>query len=409
MTGAAAHPDGSYVVVGGGMAGGRAAEFLALRGKLGGRVLLVGGEPERPYHRPQLSKELLGPDPYPQACYFRPAEFYAARGVELRLGVRARALDTTRRTVSLDDGTEVGYRAVILAPGTRPHLPNVPGSGLAGVHLLRTLADAAAVGPALREGARVVVVGGGFIGTEVAAAAIRRGAAVTVVEARPAPLANVLGVDVGHLLQLLHERAGVVFRTGVMVAAFAGDGTVREVELTDGGRLPADLVVVGIGGSPDVEWLADSDLTLDDGIVVDQHCRTSAPDVYAAGDAARWEHPGFGRIRIEHETNAQNQAVAAARNVIGQPWVHRQLPYVWSDQGELALRYVGHAEKWDEVVITPGPRPEVFTAAYRTGDHVVAVLTVNGPQDLAEAERLLADGPFPERMWPGRRAVGSRP
>lgn len=391
---------GHHVVIGGGMAGGRAAEFLAVRGRLGGRVLLVGGEPARPYHRPHLSKQLLATahdDPY-----FRPEAYYAAKGVELRLGVRAVGLNPQTKTVRLDDGTTVDYGGVVLAPGTVARRLNVPGADLPGVEMLRTIADARAVRAALVPNARVVVVGGGFIGTEVAAAAVAAGASVTVVEASAAPLAAVLGAEVSGLLQRMHERTGVAFRTATTVRALHGDERVREVELAGGERLGVDLVVVGIGGTPDVGWLAGSGVRLDDGIVVDELCRTSLPDVVAAGDAVRWTHPAFGRLRIEHETNAQNQGVAAARSLLGQAVPYGGLPHVWSDQGDLALRLVGHAQGWDEVVVT---RAAGFTAAYCREGRVVAVLTVNEPGRLAEAEGLLRDGPFPVDAWPGRRVA----
>ncbi|WP_300019714.1 FAD-dependent oxidoreductase [Pseudonocardia sp.] len=391
-----------YVVVGAGMAGGRAAEMLALRGR-GRGVVLVGGEAQRPYHRPPLSKELLGGGD-PAEVYFRDATFYAARSVTLRLGVRAVGLDPSERVVALDDGTEVPYAAAVLAPGTRPRRLAVPGADLAGIHLLRTLADAAAVRAALRPGSRVVVVGGGFIGTEVAAAAVAAGAVVTVVEAGPAPLATVLGAEVGALLQDLHERTGVRFRTGRTVERVHGVDRVTAVELAGGESLPADLVVVGIGGTPDVDWLDGSGVDVDDGIVVDEHCRTSVPDVLAAGDAARWTHPGFGSLRIEHETHAQNQATAAARTLLGRPVAYRGLPHVWSDQGALALRWAGHVPSWDDVVITRGDRPDRLTAAYLRCGRVGAVLTVNEPERQLEAAGLLQDGPFPADLWQERRA-----
>lgn len=396
-------PEAPYIVVGAGMAGGRAADVLALRRRPGTRVVLIGGEAERPYHRPPLSKGLLG-DGDPADAYFRDPDFYAARGVALRLGVRAVDLDPSERVVALDDGTEVPYSAVVLAPGTRPRRLAVPGADLSGVHLLRTLADATAVRAALRPGARVVVVGGGFIGCEVAAAVVAAGAEATVVEVGPTPLAAVLGAEVGALVQALHERTGVRFRTGRTVERVHGTERVTAVELTDGECLPADLVVVGIGGTPDVGWLNGSGVELADGIIVDEHCRTSVPDVLAAGDAVRWTHPGFGSLRIEHETHAQNQATAAARTLLGRPTTYRGLPHVWSDQGALALRWVGHAPSWDHVEIDDGDRPGAFTAAYRRDDRVTAVLTVNEPQRLGEAAGLLQDGPFPAHLWRERRA-----
>lgn len=393
-----------YVVVGAGMAGGRAAEYLALRGRPAGGVVLIGAEPERPYHRPVLSKQLLGEGDTDTEPYFRPPEFYPRRGVTLRLGERAGGVDLAAREVVLESGERVPYERLVLAPGTTPRRLPVPGADLAGVHYLRTLADAGRIRDALPGSTRVVVVGGGFIGTEVAMACVRRGLDVVLVELAPTVLAAALGAEVGSLLQQRLQRRGVAVRTSSRVESFTGVGAVSGVVLQGGQRLPADLVVVGVGVRPDLGWLTDSGLAVRDGIVVDEFCATSDPAVYAAGDAARWHHEWFGELRLEHETNAQNQAMAAARNALGGRHLYRPTPYVWSDQGDLRLRYVGHCTRWDELVVHGGAEGPLSVAYLRDG-RVHAVLAVDDSAGYQEADRLLqVAGPFPAAAWPRVRS-----
>jgi 3-phenylpropionate/trans-cinnamate dioxygenase ferredoxin reductase subunit len=392
--------DAPFVVVGGGMAGGRAAEFLAMRGKPAGGVMLIGDEPRRPYHRPALSKQLLHQPVDEDQTYFRPESFYPSRKIDLRLGVRAVQLAADKHTVVLGDGQRVRYEKLILAPGTTPVRMSVPGDELAGIHYLRTMADAEAIRPALETAQSVVVIGGGFIGTEVATGAAALGRAVTIVELMPAVLTAALSEQVGALIERRLTRRGIQLRHGLRVAAFRGTGRVTGVELLGGEVLPADLVVIGIGVRPDIDWLAGSGLTLRDGIVVDEYCRTGLPDVYAAGDAAHWRHAWFGELRLEHETNAQNQAMAAARNAISaEPRLYRPIPYVWSDQGDLAIRYIGHAEPVDNLVIDDSGEDRLNVAYVRDG-LVRAVLTVNDPDAVAAADKLMqAEGPFPQSEW----------
>ncbi len=395
-----------YVVVGGGMAGGRAAEYLAMRGKPAGGVVLVGAEPIRPYHRPVLSKQLLRDlDPTTvedeensPEVFFRPQPFYAKRGIQLRLGARATGLDTASRTVEVG-GSELGYERLILAPGTAPITLGVPGHDLDGIHYLRTLAEGRAIREGLRAARQVVVVGGGFIGTEVAMACAERGIDVQLVELAPTVLAAALGEQVGELIAQRLRARGVRLRTSARVRGFVGEKTVSGVELDDGTTLSADLVVVGIGVRPDVEWLAGSGLQLSGGLVVDEYCRTNTAGVFGAGDAVRWDHPWFGSLRLEHETNAQNQGMAAARNALGHEHLYRPTPYVWSDQGDLELRYVGHCSQWDDLLVEGGDDGPL-SVAYLHAGLVRAVLTVNHPQAYAEADRLMqAEGPFAVSEW----------
>jgi 3-phenylpropionate/trans-cinnamate dioxygenase ferredoxin reductase subunit len=380
------------VVVGGGMAGARAAEFVAVRGKLGGSVVLVGDEPERPYRRPLVSKECLSGEVSDAALYLRPAEFYEQKGIKLLLGRRAVAVDADNRELHLADGAVLGYRSLLLAPGAAPRRLPVPGADLPGVHYLRTLADARRLGGALGPGGKALIVGGGFIGLEVAAACRKLGVDVTVVEIAQRPLRHVLGEQVGALVQALHEREGVRFRTSNGITELCGRQHLSSVRLSSGETLDADVAVVGIGVVPAVTWLQDSGLAVRDGLLVDEQCRTSAAEVYAAGDAARWTHPYLGELRVEHEINAQNQAVAAARAMLGDPQPYTAVPYVWSDQYQHRIRYVGHARTFDDVVIEHDPELAWIVARYLEQGRLKAVLAVNRDDVVNAARRLLQRG-----------------
>jgi 3-phenylpropionate/trans-cinnamate dioxygenase ferredoxin reductase component len=336
------------VVIGGGMAGGRAAQVLARHKNRDRGIVLIGDEPHRPYRRPPLSKHSLTDDPGEQ-LFLHKAAFYDDNSVTLALSRRAVNLDPKTKTIGLDDDSEIRYSRAILTPGCVNRLLPVPGADLAGVVYLRTLAESTELRRRLADAHDVVVVGGGFIGTEVAATCRSLGKTVTLVEAGPALLWSVLGSEVGELVQRRHEANGIQIRTGEVVAEIEGDDQVRAVRFDSGSRVVADLVVIGIGVEPNTKWLESSGLTLENGIVVDDHCRTSIEDVYAAGDAARWQHPSFGSLRTEHEANAHQQAFVAARNAMDDDTTYDAVPYSWSDQGNMRLRYVGHAPVWDEV------------------------------------------------------------
>jgi NADPH-dependent 2,4-dienoyl-CoA reductase/sulfur reductase-like enzyme len=341
------------VVVGASLAGVSAVEELRLQG-FGGEIVLVGAEDQLPYDRPPLSKALLAGEREPAACLLRPESWYAEHDVELALGVAATGLDVAARRVALADRSSLRFDGLVIATGSRPI--ELAGDRPAGVQTLRTLDDAVALRDSLHEGASLAVVGGGFIGAEVASTAIGLGASVTLIEALSAPLARVLGDTIGGECARLHRAHGVDLRCGVPVTGFAGSATVRGVELADGSIVAADVVLVGLGVRPNTYWLDGSGVAVGDGVLCDSACRSSVPGVVAAGDVARWEHPVLGSLRLEHWDNAIGQGHAAAVSLLhpGTAAAYAPTPYVWSDQHGLRFQLVGRPAADDEVQVVWG-------------------------------------------------------
>ncbi|MGW4271101.1 NAD(P)/FAD-dependent oxidoreductase [Streptomyces seoulensis] len=368
------------VIVGASAAGLTAAEALRREG-FEGAVTLVGEEHHLPYDRPPLSKQILtGAWPVERAALRRTSDLDAL-GLDLRLGSRAVRLSPASRTVTLADGAELGYDALIVATGVRPR--RLPGHTAPGVHVLRTLEDARRMRERLGAGRRLVVIGAGFLGSEVAAAARSLGTSVTVVETAPLPLARVVGERVGAHLAQLHRDHGVDLRTGVRVGEIVvHGGRAGGVTLTDGTVLPADDVLVAIGSEPNTDWLSGSGLDLADGVVCDQHL-AAGPGVYAAGDVARWHHPLFGAtLRVEHRTNAAEQGIAAARALLAperaRPFA--PVPYFWSDQHGVRIQAFGHLRDHDEAQVVEGaPAEGRFLVAYRRGRRLTGALAVAMP------------------------------
>ena len=364
------------VVVGASLAGLRAVES-ARRAGFAGTITLVGAEEHLPYDRPPLSKEFLTAAEPMQAPTLRdPAVLRDELHIDLRLGSPATGLDTADRVVWV--GSEpIGYTGLVLATGAAPR--TLPGSDhLAGVHTLRTLDDARRIRAALDAGARTVVVGAGFIGSEIASSARQRGSTVTVVEALPTPLARPVGEQMGVVLAGLHERHGTTLRCGVGVEAIEGVDSVEAVRLADGTRIEADLVVVGVGVAPTIDWLSGSGLQLDNGIVCDQTLQTSAPGVYAAGDLASWPNPVFDtRMRLEHWTIAAEQGGVAGRHAIDPAGAtaYSTVPYFWSDWYGRRIQFVGIAAGVEEVQVVAGDVDgDTFLTLYRAGDRLIGAL-----------------------------------
>ncbi|HWJ82472.1 MAG TPA: FAD-dependent oxidoreductase [Nocardioides sp.] len=375
------------VVVGASLAGLRAVE-AARKAGFSGEITLVGAEPHLPYDRPPLSKAFLDADAA-GAPYFRDEQYFADElGVRLLLGRPATALDTEARVVHVGD-EQVPYDALVIATGASArHLPG--GDSLEGVHLLRTLDDSLAVRSALDQGARTVVIGAGFIGSEIASSAKKRGVDVTVVEALATPLVRATGTEMGPAIASLHELNGTALRCGVGVKAIEGDGRVQKVVLEDGTDIPADLVVVGIGVAPEVGWLEGSGITLDNGVRCDETLWTGVPGVYAAGDVASWPNPVLGvRQRMENWTAAAEQGAAAGRNAVdpdnAKPY--GTVPYFWSDWYDVRIQHVGSPEA-DEVLLVEGDLDRApghdnrWIALYRKGDRLVGALTVQGQAEI---------------------------
>lgn len=395
------------VVVGASLAGLRAVEG-ARRSGYDGPVTLIGAESHLPYDRPPLSKAFLDGAELPP---FRSGRVLREElGARLLLGTTASGLDTTARTVRTTGG-DVPYDALVVATGATAR--RLPGSGhLRGVHVLRTRDDAEAIRAALDSGARTVVIGAGFIGSEVASAAHRRGLSVTVVEALPVPLVRAVGESMGEACAGLHRRNGMDLRCGTTVAALEGEGSVEAVRLDDGTLLPADLVVVGVGADPATGWLEGSGLTLDNGIVCDEKLFTGVPGVYAAGDVARWHNPVFGRsMRLEHWTSAAEQGAAAARNALDPAGAEPYgcVPYFWSDWYDTRIQFLG-AVAGDEIRVVGGDvAAGRFVALYREGGRLSGVLTMNGRAEIMKYRGLILRGASWEEalMFAGRRGFAA--
>ncbi len=390
------------VVIGASLAGLRACETLRQEG-FDGEITLVGAEREIPYDRPPLSKKLLAGDWEPDRIRLRKDEDFESLRLHLRLGVRAVALNTSTRTVSLDIGSAVTYDGLIIATGASPRrLPDQP--SWHGVVELRTLSDAIALRDLTADGtARVTVIGAGFIGLEVAATVRARGCAVTVLEGASSPLMRGLGVEMGAAVAGVHARNGVELRCGVQVAGIEGlDGQVTGVRLRDGSLVESDVVLVGVGVAPNIDWLAGSGLTIRDGIVCDATLNVGVPGVYAAGDCARWPNAVFAgfddeEMRIEHWTNAAEQGAAAAKNLLAvargeQPEPYVSVPFFWSDQFDSRIQFVGRAHGDDEVHVFAGSTDGAFAALYGYQGRLRGVLGVSKPKMVMPFRNLLAAG-----------------
>lgn len=386
------------VIVGASLAGLRVAETLRQAG-FDGEIRLVGSEPHLPYDRPPLSKQVLAGEWEPDRIGLRPAEMYDELGLDLLLGRTAQSLDLSARRVLLDDGEPLPFDGLVIATGAVARtLPGTP--PLAGIHVLRTVEDCLAIRADLDAGPRrVVVVGAGFIGSEVAATARRRGLEVTILEALPVPLGRALGEEMGRVCGALHRDEGVDLRLGVGVEGFEGVERVEAVRLADGSRVEADVVVVGIGVRPATDWLEGSGLTLRDGVVCDERSAAlGAPGVFAAGDVARWPNPLFGEeMRVEHWTNAVEQGDAAARNLLawargepGEPYA--PVPYFWSDQYDTKIQFVGRARPDDRVEVVKGAVDDrKFVAIYGRDGRIVGCLGFSMPRWVMQYRRLIAE------------------
>jgi len=380
------------VVVGASIAGLNAVE-AARRGGFTGSLTLVGDERHLPYDRPPLSKALLDEGDEPLPPHF-PSAFTLASDldVDVRLGKRASAIDADRKLLIVG-GDEIGYDALIIATGVKPRIfPKT--EHLSGVYTLRTLDDAMAVRRAMDAGARVVVIGAGFIGSEVAAAARKRGLDVTILEALPTPLARIVGEAAGTALTELHRAHGTRVECGVTIASIEGDTAVTGVRLADGRLFPADLLIVGIGAVPATDWLEGSGLTLENGIVCDETLFTGVEGIWAAGDAARWLDPAVGALtRIEHWTNAIDQGIRAMENAIDPEAAlpYSATPYFWSDWYESKIQFAGVARGEPAIVAGSWDGPS-FTALYSDGDRFTGVLTLDRRADIMKFRALLQRG-----------------
>jgi len=367
----------SFVIVGASLAGAKAAETLRSEG-FEGRLVLIGEETERPYERPMLSKEYLRGDKPAEKLYVHEEGFYAEKDIKLLTGTRVASLDAGAHEITLQDGSRMPYSRLLLATGATPRRIPVPGAELAGVAYLRRMSDSDDLRAAIKAATRVVVIGAGWIGSEVAASARQLGAEVSVVAPEEVPLERVLGPLLGGVYRDLHAEHGVDLHLSTQVEAIVGNDVAQGVRTTDGDVIEGDLIVVGVGVSPRDELAQYAGLTLDNGIVVDEFLRTSAPDVFAAGDVASAWNPMYNRhIRMEHWANALNQGQTAARNMLGQGTAYAKLPYFYSDQFDLGMEYNGYASEWDRVVLRGDAAGREFLAFWLKDGRVLAGMNAN--------------------------------
>jgi len=380
------------LIVGGGLAAVRTAEQLRAAG-YEGPLTVVGDEDYLPYDRPPLSKEVLSAAKDPEEVILKPAEFYSEHDITLRLGNAARTLDTDSQTVTLADGTALGYDQLVIATGLAPkRIPTFP--ELDGIRVLRSLDDAVALREQAETATRAVVVGAGFIGCEVAASLRALGLEVVLVEPQPTPLASVLGERIGELVARLHRAEGVDVRTGVGVAEVRGDGAVSAVVLGDGAVLETDLVVVGIGSRPRTDWLAGSgvDLADDGGVLCDGAGRTSAPHVWALGDVASWRDSAGHQSRVEHWSNVADQARALVPAMLGRDAPAAvSVPYFWSDQYDVKIQCLGEPQAGDvvHVVVDDGRK---FLAYYERDGALAGVVGGGMPGKVMKTRAKIAAG-----------------
>jgi 3-phenylpropionate/trans-cinnamate dioxygenase ferredoxin reductase subunit len=365
-----------YVIVGAGLAGAKAAETLRQEG-FDGRLVLIGDEPERPYERPPLSKDYLRGETADRP-YVHAEDFYRDNEIELLTSTRVTGLGAGMRELLLEGDRRLGYDRLLLTTGAVPRRLDVPGAELDGIHYLRTLEDSERIGERIESGHRLVVVGSGWIGAEIAASARQKGCEVTMIEMSSLPLERVLGPEVGQIYLDLHRDHGVEFLPETTVERFEGQGAVERVLTRDGASIETQFVVVGVGVAPRTGLVETAGIRIDNGIAVDEHLESSVPGIYAAGDVANAHHPFYGRrIRVEHWANALNQGPVAARSMLGKPASYDEIPYFFSDQYDAGMEYSGFATSWDEVVFRGDVAGREFVAFWLTRGRVVAGMNVN--------------------------------
>jgi 3-phenylpropionate/trans-cinnamate dioxygenase ferredoxin reductase subunit len=357
-----------------------------------GALTLFGDEQWLPYQRPPLSKKYLAGTLETKRLYVKPESFYQDRHVDLRLGTTVTGIDRKARSVHFGDGDELPYDRLVLATGSRVRRLDVDGMDLGGVHYLRGLADVQSIREELKPGKRVVIVGAGYIGLEVAAVMNELGLEVTVVEMADRVMSRVVSAEISDFYQIEHTGRGVKLRLGATVTALHGRKRVKRVETSTGEELPADIVIVGVGILPNTALAEDAGLAVDDGILVDDHCQTDDPNIYAIGDCTRHPSDIYDRmLRLESVHNAVEQAKTAAANLCGVETRYSEVPWFWSDQYDLKLQIAGLSDGYDDVVIRGNPADRSFACVYLREQRIIAVDAVNAPRDFVQAKPLISE------------------
>lgn len=380
------------VIVGAGQAGAQTAISLRQLG-FGGRITLLGDEPSPPYQRPPLSKKLMTGEMDVERTYIRSPAYYAKSEVDLRLGVRVAAIDRARRTARCADGTRLDYDALVLCTGTRARRLDLPGGDLPGVFYLRTLEDCERIKAAVTAGARAVIIGGGYIGLEIAASLSTWRCEVTVLEALGRVLNRVVALPVSDFFAAEHARHGVEIVTRAAVAALEGAGRVERIRCADGRSFAADIVVIGVGAVPNDDLARAAGLAVENGIVVDDLGRTSDAAIFAAGDVTNHPNALFDRrLRLESVHNAMAQAKAVAGAIAGKPTPYTEVPWFWSDQYDLKLQIAGVSGAGPDHLLRGEPASRAFSCLHLQGDRLVAIDAVNRGADFLAAKALIRDG-----------------
>jgi 3-phenylpropionate/trans-cinnamate dioxygenase ferredoxin reductase subunit len=379
---------GAMVIIGAGHAAGQAAASLRQEGHEG-EIIIIGDEPHIPYQRPPLSKQYLSGEQGIERVYLRPEKFYADKSITLRIGERVESIDTGAQTLTTDVGDTVAFEKLLIATGSRPRKLNIPGSDFAGVHYLRTIADVDAIRAEFAPGKKLVIVGGGYIGLEVASVGIQAGLEVHVLEMEERILQRVTTPEMSEYYHALHEGRGVHIHTNTMVSGFAGDGSISSVQCGDQ-EFAADVAVIGIGIVPNVEVAESAGIKCDNGVVVDEGCATSAANVYAAGDCTNHPNPLLDRrLRLESVPNAMEQARVAAANMCGGEKTYASIPWFWSDQYELKLQMVGFSADGDSQILRGDKAANKFAVFYLKDGKVVAADAVNSPKEFMLCKQLV--------------------
>ena len=379
----------TVVIAGAGHAAGQVVATLRQL-SFPGRIVLVGEEPYLPYQRPPLSKKYLAGELPAERLYVKPASFYDLPQIERRLETRIERIDREAGCVVTDGGATIAYDRLVIATGSRVRRIAVPGSDLDGIHYLRSISDVDGIRAAAVPGARIVIVGAGYIGLEVAAVCRQLGLDVTVLELAERVMSRVVSPPVSDFFAALHERRGVSLRLATGLAAFEGNGRVAAVVTAQGDSIPADLVVVGIGIVPNSELAANAGLACDDGILVDEYCRTGDADVYAVGDCTRHPSAIYDRpLRLESVHNALEQARTAASHICGNEVAYSQVPWFWSDQYDVKLQIAGISAGYDAVVLRGDPAGSRFACFYLSAGNLIAVDAVNSPREFVQSKPLI--------------------